>query len=110
MKAVRWPPRSEPAKSHDFRPPEGSLGCVVGQAGAAVIEKAGEVRPSVLREHVVDRLGDGGVLRHPGSFADEPIVQLLDQRTRQPLPRLEPGVRGQPVHGALDVEERVDVA
>ena len=57
--AARSPPRSEPAKSRFLRPmsmPRNArLGGVIGQADAAIAEKAGEGGPAL--EHVVDGFG-----------------------------------------------------
>ncbi|WP_262503599.1 hypothetical protein [Sphingobium xenophagum] len=59
MKAVRWPPRFEPAKSHDFLPrgyaSKRPFRRVVRQADVAIVEEGREGGPCL--EHVIHGLG-----------------------------------------------------
>lgn len=110
MKAARLPPRSEPAKSQDFRPkaiPRSarSAALFVRQTRAPLDEER-EGGPPVLLEHVGDRLGDGVVLRHGSLFGPHPVVQILDHGADQPVPGVEPTGDVQAVDLALDVEDR----
>ena len=64
MAAARWPPRSEPQKSHDFLPRaiprKARSAAIVSQADAAVIDEASKAVPTL--QHVVHSLGDIGML------------------------------------------------
>lgn len=116
MKAARSPPRSEPAKSHDFRPrlpakrdtAQRPLRGIVRQADPAVFDEPGEGGPALGLEHVVDRFGDRVVLRQPVALGMQPAMKLLDQRPGQSMPGHLPFCIRQPVDPALDVEDRVD--
>ena len=84
MKAVRSPPRWEPAKSQALRPRavprrERSAG-VVGEAGAAVGQEPGEGWPVVLLEQVVDCFGNRVVPGHLGAFGAQPCLKVGEYR------------------------------
>lgn len=81
----------------------GHAGEHVRKTNPAVVEEPGEGFPApLLLEHVVDRLGDGIVLRHLGTLGREPIVQLFDEWTSMLLSRCEPRL------AAFEVEKCVD--
>ena len=66
--------------------PKGAFGGIVGEAYSAVIEEALEGFPSpFFLEQVVDRLGDGIVLRHLGTLVTQPVMQFLSQRAHNAL-------------------------
>ncbi len=112
MKAARLSPRSEPTKSHDFRPRamprRVRSAAFVCQADPAVVDEAGEGSPPICLEHVGDRRGDGIVLRHRAAFGEHPDVEIVDQRSNQAQPGSEPRRSVQPVDAALHIEDRID--
>lgn len=58
-------------------------------------------------EHVVDGLGDGVVLRHPGALSPHPVVQVIDHRAHQPLACVTSCHGAQAVDLALGFEDAV---
>lgn len=79
------------------------------KTGAAVVEEAGEGVPAAfLLKHVVDGLGDGVVLRHPGALGPHPVVQVIDHRAHQPLACVKSCCGGQASDLALDIEDGID--
>ena len=108
MAAARWPPRSEPAKSHDFLPEsdtaKAAFSGVVRQADAAVVEEAREGCPAL--EHVVHGLGDIAAARELGPLLPHPGFKLGDERRAQLLAN-SAALFGTPaIDGALDLEQR----
>ena len=79
---------------------------IVREADLTVVEEAGEALPAF--QHVVHRLGHGGVPREPGTLGAHPVFELRDER-RAPLPaHREAPLGGLAVDHALDIEQRVD--
>ena len=87
---------------------QGPFGRVVRQADPAVVEDASEGGPAVIPEHVVDRLGDGIVLRHRAALGVQPVAQRFDQGAGKPFPGLAARRGIEAIDLALDVEDRVD--
>lgn len=91
---LRLPPKGDPAQA--------AFGRIVRETQPAVTEKADEAVPA--RQHVVHRLGHGGMAGEPGALRPHPVLQsgsvLL--AGRQPLGRR------LAVQGALEIEEGVD--
>ena len=111
MTAARTPPRSEPANSQAICVRDGDaaqrpLGGVVRKADAAVVEEAREAAPAL--EHVIHRLGHGGVARECGALHAHPRLEISDERRAFLLAHREPPLGGLAVDLALDVEERID--
>jgi len=81
MAAARSPPRSEPAKSQFLRPmamPRSvRSAALLGQADAAIAEKAGEGGPAL--EHVIHGLGDIGMAGQPSPLTAHPVFELVHQ-------------------------------
>ena len=73
MIAARSAPRSEPAKSYDFRPKARPR-----SARSAALEEPREGRPA--REHVIDGLSDGIVPGELGAFRARPLFERSDER------------------------------
>ena len=59
-------------------------------------------------QHVIHRLGNGGVAREPGTFGPHPVLELRDQRRAPLLAHRQTLLGGRAVDGAFDVEQRVD--
>ena len=85
-----------------------SFGRVVAQADAAILEEAGEGGPAL--EHVVDRLGDLGVARQPGTLGAHPGFERCDHRGDMRLAISQPLRCRVPVDLALPGEDGVDLA
>jgi hypothetical protein len=75
---------------------------IVRQADPAIFRKARKAVPT--REHIVDRLGDGGRAREPGALAAQPSLQFIEERL---APFLAPPL---PLFGAEAVDVALDVA
>jgi len=82
-----------------------AFGRVVAEANAAVVKEAGEGRPA--RQHVVDRLGGGGVARQPGAFRAHPLFKIGDERLGFVLPHRQPVAARLGVDPALNGEDLV---
>jgi len=112
MKAARWPPRSEPAKSQDFRPRatplRGSFGGIVRQANPPIAKEFREARPVARRQQIVDGLGHLGVFGQECAFAPQPALEIFDQRGRDALSGLQPIGGCKSVDAALDIEQGID--
>ena len=80
--AARWPPRADPANSHDLRPranaTQSAFSGVVAEADPTIAQEASEGLPAL--EHIVDRLGDIGVSGHSAARASHPALQRGNQR------------------------------
>ena len=81
---------------------------IVRQAGPTVLKEERESIPSVLLEHVGDRLGDGVVLRHGALLGAHPVMQVLERGTHQPVPGVGPAGDVQTVDLALNIGDGVD--
>ena len=90
----------EPGLAAEGDAAQGALGGVVGEADAAVVEEAGEAVPAL--EHVVHRLGDGGVARELARSRAHPALELGDQRSDLGLPDGEAGAGVEAVDRPLD--------
>src|SRR5215472_11277363 len=111
IEAARSPPRSEPAKSQFLRPmamPRSARSAAIGQADAAVAEKAGEGGPAL--EHVIHGLGDIGMAGQPGPLAAHPVFELADQRCNAGRAHRQALLCRQSIDLALDREDCVDQA
>ena len=72
----------------------------------AVVEEAGEAVPAL--EHVIHRLGHGGVARERGTLGPHPVLELGDHRRAPLAAHREAPLGSLAVDLALDVEQRVD--
>ena len=113
MKAARSPPRGDPAEEPclpaEGDTAKGTFGGVVREADAPVIEEPSEGFPAaVLLEHVIYGLGDRVVLRHPGAFVSQPVVQVQYHRRDLPLTGVMAGLGGQAGDHPLDLEDGVE--
>ena len=80
----------------------------LSEADPAVVQEAGEARPMLGGQQVVDRFGDLDVLRQFRAFAAQPAFQVFDQGCGKALPRLAPGGWVEAIQTSLDLEQRVD--
>lgn len=117
MTAARSPPRSEPAKSHDFRPNAIPLGA---RSAAGLVR---QMRPSsgnaVKAAHspclatvsggndVIDGLGRTVVFRELCAFLQQPVAQAFDPRAGSFQPNDQAGARVLAVDVAPDVEDGI---
>lgn len=110
MAAARWPPRSEPAKSHDFLP----RAMPRSPRSAALFDK--QTRPSSSQacegwpalQHIVHGLGNVAAARELGPLRAHPGFELSNERRGELLSNGLALLRRPPIvaRGSLEARER----
>ena len=96
----------QPRLSAQSNPSGSALGSIVCEADAAVVEEAGEKVPAP--EHVIHRLGHGGMARQLPVLDLHPVLEPGQHRGAQPLACGEALLGGLAVDPALNVEQYID--